>query len=182
MFCRNCGKELIGSPEICINCGAKPMSGTSFCPGCSAPTTPLTEICTKCGARVTKLGTWKPTTAGILGIIAGVVGIGVGILVAALGTVAGAFLSIFGIGGAIAGGGDCGCGCNCNCTPNGTRDSGYSGRYFCPEKEDMGAGSYRVNLLVVLSMVFGNPSYYIHYYGEERIQIKLPKNSASYVN
>jgi hypothetical protein len=23
MFCRNCGKELIGTPEICPNCGAK---------------------------------------------------------------------------------------------------------------------------------------------------------------
>jgi TM2 domain-containing membrane protein YozV len=54
MFCRNCGKELIGSPEICINCGAKPMAGTSFCPGCGAPTTPLTEICIKCGAGVAK--------------------------------------------------------------------------------------------------------------------------------
>ena len=53
MFCRNCGKELVGTPEICVNCGAKPMSGTSFCHGCGAPTTPLTEICLKCGARVT---------------------------------------------------------------------------------------------------------------------------------
>ncbi|MCJ7575652.1 MAG: TM2 domain-containing protein [Dehalococcoidia bacterium] len=54
MFCRNCGKELTGSPEICINCGAKPMAGTSFCHGCGAPTTPLAEICIKCGARVAK--------------------------------------------------------------------------------------------------------------------------------
>ena len=54
MFCRNCGKELTGSPEFCMNCGAKPMAGTSFCPGCGAPTTPLTEICVKCGARVAK--------------------------------------------------------------------------------------------------------------------------------
>jgi len=23
MFCRNCGKELIGTPEICPNCGAR---------------------------------------------------------------------------------------------------------------------------------------------------------------
>ncbi len=28
MFCRNCGKELTGSPEICPNCGAKLMTGT----------------------------------------------------------------------------------------------------------------------------------------------------------
>ena len=54
MFCRNCGKELIGSPEFCPNCGAKPTSGTSFCLGCGAPTTPLTEICMKCGVRVGK--------------------------------------------------------------------------------------------------------------------------------
>jgi len=40
MFCRNCGKELEGAPEICMNCGAKPMAGTSFCHGCGAPTTP----------------------------------------------------------------------------------------------------------------------------------------------
>ena len=52
MFCRNCGKELIGTPEICPNCGAKPMSGTGFCSNCGAPITPLTEICMKCGARV----------------------------------------------------------------------------------------------------------------------------------
>jgi TM2 domain-containing membrane protein YozV len=54
MFCRNCGKELTGTPEFCMNCGAKPMAGTSFCPGCGAPTTPLTEICMKCGAGVAK--------------------------------------------------------------------------------------------------------------------------------
>ena len=54
MFCRNCGRELTGSPEFCMNCGARPMAGTSFCPGCGAPTTPLTEICVKCGARVAK--------------------------------------------------------------------------------------------------------------------------------
>jgi len=54
MFCRNCGKELTGTPEFCMSCGARPMAGTSFCPGCGAPTTPLTEICVKCGARVAK--------------------------------------------------------------------------------------------------------------------------------
>ena len=54
MFCRNCGKELTGTPEFCMNCGAKPMAGTSFCSACGAPTTPLTEICVKCGTRVTK--------------------------------------------------------------------------------------------------------------------------------
>jgi len=52
VFCRNCGKELIGSPEICPGCGAKPMNGTSFCSNCGAATTELTEMCVKCGARV----------------------------------------------------------------------------------------------------------------------------------
>ena len=98
MFCRNCGKELIGSPEYCMNCGAKPMAGTSFCPGCGASTTPLTDICTKCGVRVAKAfkeKTWKPTTAGILSIIAGAIGVIVGTLVAAIGGIIGRF---FGIG------------------------------------------------------------------------------------
>jgi len=54
MFCRNCGKELIGTPEICLGCGARPMAGTSFCHGCGASITPLTEICVKCGVRVAK--------------------------------------------------------------------------------------------------------------------------------
>jgi len=52
MFCRNCGKELLGSPEICPNCGAEPMGGTSFCPNCGALTTELTVICPKCGVRL----------------------------------------------------------------------------------------------------------------------------------
>jgi len=75
MFCRNCGKELIGSPEICPDCGAKPMSGTSFCSSCGAPVTLLTQICPKCGARVATSSTWKPTVAGILDIIAGIIGV-----------------------------------------------------------------------------------------------------------
>ena len=52
MFCRNCGKGLIGSPEICPNCGARPLSRNTFCSSCGAPTTALTEMCTKCGARL----------------------------------------------------------------------------------------------------------------------------------
>jgi len=52
MFCRNCGKELIGTPEICPNCGARPLTGTNFCPSCGSPTTPMSEICVKCGARL----------------------------------------------------------------------------------------------------------------------------------
>jgi len=54
MFCRNCGKELIGTPEICLNCGAKPLAGSNFCQACGAETNPLAEICIKCGARLAK--------------------------------------------------------------------------------------------------------------------------------
>jgi len=52
MFCRNCGKELIGTPEICPNCGARPLTGTKFCPSCGSATTPMSEICVKCGTRL----------------------------------------------------------------------------------------------------------------------------------
>ncbi len=97
MFCRNCGKELTGAPEICVNCGAKPMAGTSFCPGCGAPTTTMTEVCTKCGARVAKAikaKTWKPTAAGILAIVAGGVGAAEWIAVAVLGISVWGWLSL----------------------------------------------------------------------------------------
>jgi len=52
MFCRNCGKELIGTPGYCLNCGAKPLAAHSFCQNCGAAITPATEICVKCGAKV----------------------------------------------------------------------------------------------------------------------------------
>jgi len=86
MFCRNCGKELTGTPEICTNCGAKPMAGTGFCPGCGAPTTPMTEICTKCGVKVAGKaaaatgGAWMPVTAGILDLVIGVPSLIIGII------------------------------------------------------------------------------------------------------
>ena len=54
MYCRNCGKELIGTPEICLGCGAKPLAGNSFCQACGAATNPLAEICIKCGAKLAK--------------------------------------------------------------------------------------------------------------------------------
>jgi TM2 domain-containing membrane protein YozV len=50
MFCRNCGKELTGVPEICLGCGAKPLIGSSFCQACGAKTSPVAEFCTECGA------------------------------------------------------------------------------------------------------------------------------------
>jgi len=50
MYCRNCGKELVGAPEICLGCGAKPLIGSSFCQACGAKTSPVAEFCTSCGA------------------------------------------------------------------------------------------------------------------------------------
>lgn len=52
MFCRNCGKELIGTPEICLGCGARPLAGNSFCHACGAKTNALAEMCVKCGTRL----------------------------------------------------------------------------------------------------------------------------------
>jgi TM2 domain-containing membrane protein YozV/ribosomal protein L40E len=52
MFCRNCGKELTGTPEICLGCGARPLVGSSFCHACGAKTNPLAVICIKCGAKL----------------------------------------------------------------------------------------------------------------------------------
>ena len=54
MFCRNCGKELTGTPEICVGCGARPLVGSSFCQACGAETNALAEICIKCGAGLGK--------------------------------------------------------------------------------------------------------------------------------
>lgn len=51
-YCRNCGKELTGTPDYCPGCGARPLAGNAFCQNCGASVTPLTEICTKCGARI----------------------------------------------------------------------------------------------------------------------------------
>jgi len=56
MFCRNCGKELTGTPEICVGCGARPSAGNSFCSACGGETNPLAEICIKCGVRLVKAG------------------------------------------------------------------------------------------------------------------------------
>lgn len=100
MFCRNCGKELTGSPQFCLNCGARPMSGTSFCHGCGAPTTGIAEICTKCGAKLTRVGetTWMSTVAGILSIIAGVIGLGLGGCAAVAGALGGGIFAMLGLG------------------------------------------------------------------------------------
>jgi TM2 domain-containing membrane protein YozV len=54
MHCRNCGKELIGTPEYCVGCGAKPMAGNKFCQACGSATDPMAELCLKCGAKLGK--------------------------------------------------------------------------------------------------------------------------------
>jgi TM2 domain-containing membrane protein YozV len=54
MFCRNCGKELTGAPEICLGCGARPLSGNSYCNACGAETNAMAEICVTCGVRLGK--------------------------------------------------------------------------------------------------------------------------------
>lgn len=79
MFCMNCGKELVGSPEICLSCGARSLAGSGFCPECGAHITPQTEICMRCGTKVGEKGrtrgsTAALTTGGILSIISGVLG------------------------------------------------------------------------------------------------------------
>ncbi len=63
-FCKNCGKELIGTPEYCPQCGARPNVANSFCQNCGAAITPMTELCVKCGARVAGVRvTSAPATA-----------------------------------------------------------------------------------------------------------------------
>jgi len=63
-FCKNCGKELIGTPEYCPQCGARPYAANSYCPNCGAAITPMTEICVKCGGRVSgpKVASTTPVT------------------------------------------------------------------------------------------------------------------------
>ena len=76
MFCRNCGTELGGVPEICFNCGAKPLDGRSYCQACGADTDRMAVVCTKCGAGLTIAGASEEAlksrlAAGLLGIFLG---------------------------------------------------------------------------------------------------------------
>ncbi len=66
MFCWNCGRELIGKPEICPACGARvdvtakpaaestPVVYGTFCSACGASVNPQAVICLKCGAELGK--------------------------------------------------------------------------------------------------------------------------------
>jgi TM2 domain-containing membrane protein YozV/NMD protein affecting ribosome stability and mRNA decay len=79
-FCRNCGKPLVGKPEICMNCGARPQAGRLFCPVCGSATNPQAVICLKCGSGLTAENAVIPgqkskLAAGLLGIFLGSLGI-----------------------------------------------------------------------------------------------------------
>ena len=52
MFCRSCGKELIGIPEHCTGCGNKPLAGGNFCNICGAKTKPSADFCFSCGTHL----------------------------------------------------------------------------------------------------------------------------------
>ena len=82
MFCRNCGTELGGVPEVCFNCGARPLMGDGFCWNCGGPTSVHSEVCVRCGASLSREaetksggGTAAVTVGGVLTIILGVLGV-----------------------------------------------------------------------------------------------------------
>ena len=52
MNCRECGKELVGTPEYCRYCGTKDPIESRFCPKCGSTTYEAAEFCTKCGNKL----------------------------------------------------------------------------------------------------------------------------------
>jgi len=46
---RNCGKELMGTPDYFRYCGVKAPVESKFCPKCGAATNEAAEFCSKCG-------------------------------------------------------------------------------------------------------------------------------------
>lgn len=56
MFCRNCGKDIVGNPKVCANCGSSPVKGTSFCRYCGGPTSDQDVTCPKCEAALKVTG------------------------------------------------------------------------------------------------------------------------------
>src|SRR3989338_7884976 len=55
MFCRNCGKELTGTPEVCANWCSHPVKATAFCRYCGNTTNAQDLACPKCGAAIKKI-------------------------------------------------------------------------------------------------------------------------------
>ena len=52
MFCRNCGKKLVGTPDTCASCGADPVGAAAFCRFCGNATDAQTIWCPKCGSAL----------------------------------------------------------------------------------------------------------------------------------
>ena len=53
MFCRNCGKGLVATPDkTCVSCGANAVKATSFCRYCGNATTAKDITCPKCGVSI----------------------------------------------------------------------------------------------------------------------------------
>ena len=52
MFCRNCGKDIVGTPKVCANCGSHPINATSFCRYCGGITSDQDVMCQQCGSSI----------------------------------------------------------------------------------------------------------------------------------
>jgi hypothetical protein len=53
MFCRNCGKGLVITPDkTCGSCGSNAVKATSFCRYCGKPTGPQDLTCSNCGSAI----------------------------------------------------------------------------------------------------------------------------------
>ncbi|MDO8716668.1 MAG: Ig-like domain-containing protein [Dehalococcoidales bacterium] len=53
MFCRNCGKGLVVTPDkTCVSCGANTVKATSFCRYCGKPTSAHDLTCPTCGSAI----------------------------------------------------------------------------------------------------------------------------------
>ena len=82
MLCSKCGAENPQDVKFCSKCGAE--LGVSVAPVGTPPSVKAEK-------------TWKPTTAGILSIIAGAISVIVGLVVAAVGTAVGGLAGMFGL-------------------------------------------------------------------------------------
>jgi len=89
MFCRNCGRELAGTPNLCPACGSGPLMGNRFCEVCGLQAD-VSGRCPRCTAppawpaqpeRAVGIEEKKPsssgalTAGGILTIVSGALGI-----------------------------------------------------------------------------------------------------------
>lgn len=52
MFCMNCGRDLVNSPDICPNCNVSPLLGTKLFNRCGVTITALMETYKKFGVRL----------------------------------------------------------------------------------------------------------------------------------